>query len=112
MSSQCIFNIIFITISLFITLWRFPIQKDVKIDLKKVTYDDNGNVSSEEDWKDILDRKCKKLAVEDNETIEAACLEDNITKDCGFTYGISPGVPSSLPSVIPSPLPSVLPTSS
>ena len=48
----------------------------------------------------------QKLAVEDNETIEAACLNDNIAWYCVFTCRICRGAPSSSPLAMSSVSPS------
>jgi len=67
-------------------------ERLTKIDYLRETYDENGNINPKSDWKERNDKKCWKLALEDDETIKFACNGDNIAKVCSLTCDTCPGV--------------------
>jgi len=86
-------------------------QRKTKIDYLIVSYDENVNINPKADWIESKDKKCQKLAMEDNETIVTACYEEYIAMVCGLTCGTCLVPSSTLPSVVPSVVPSLLPSS-
>ena len=67
-------------------------QSKKRFDYLRATYDENDNINPTADWIKRKNKKCFRLAVEDNETIPTACSEDDIAKVCGLTCKTCPGI--------------------
>merc|ERR1712238_216488 len=78
---------------LVLSTWDSPWFFDQKYDpdYLRATYDENDTINPKADWIKRKNKKCSRLAVEDNETIPTACSEDNVAKVCGLTCETCPG---------------------